>query len=95
MVGGLETFREAFRDYSDCFVIIGGTACEEVLQGIGHRPRATLDIDLIVIADNITPQFADRFWQFISEGAYRPGIRKNEDGSSYPTPHPRLHRGIL
>lgn len=50
MVGGLETFREAFRDYSDCFVIISGTACEEVLQGTGQRPRATLDIDLIVIA---------------------------------------------
>lgn len=82
MVGGLETFREAFRDYSDCFVIIGGTACEEVLQGTGQRPRATLDIDLIVIADNMTPQFAGRFWQFISDGAYRPGIRKNEDGSS-------------
>lgn len=81
MVGGLETFRDAFREYSDCFVIIGGTACEEVLQGTDQKPRATLDIDLIVIADNITPQFARRFWQFISDGAYRPGIRKNADGS--------------
>lgn len=81
MVGGLETFRDAFREYSDSFVIIGGTACEEVLQGTDQKSRATLDIDLIVIADNMTPQFAGRFWQFISDGAYRPGIRKNADGS--------------
>ena len=73
MVGGLDTFRDAFREYSDCFVIIGGTACEEVLQGTDQKPRATLDIDLIVIADNMTPQFARRFWQFISDGAYLPG----------------------
>ena len=33
MVGGLEKFREVFADFSDNFVIIGGTACDEVLSG--------------------------------------------------------------
>ena len=32
MVGGLNTFREAFRRFTDNFVIIGGTACDEVLS---------------------------------------------------------------
>ncbi len=32
MVGGLEKFREAFADFSDNFVIIGGTGCDEVLS---------------------------------------------------------------
>ena len=28
MVVGLETFREAFKGYEDCYTIIGGTACD-------------------------------------------------------------------
>ena len=30
MVGGLGKFREAFANFFDNFVIIGGTACEEI-----------------------------------------------------------------
>lgn len=79
MVGGIEKFREAFAKFSDNFVIIGGAACDEVLSGTSMRPRATLDIDLIVIAENMTPEFAKAFWQFIADGEYQRGIRKNED----------------
>ncbi len=50
MVGGLDKFREAFADFTDNFVIIGGTACDEVLSGTIMRPRPTLDIDIIIIA---------------------------------------------
>lgn len=81
MVGGLDKFREAFSAYSDCFVIIGGTACEEILRETSQRPRTTLDIDIIVITEKMTVAFARAFWQFILEGEYRPGIRKSEDGS--------------
>lgn len=81
MVGGLDKFREAFADFTDNFVIIGGTACDEVLSGTVMRPRPTLDIDIIVIVENMTPEFANVFWQFISEGGYRPGVRKNSDNS--------------
>lgn len=81
MVGGLEKFREAFARFSDNFVIIGGTACDEVLAGTIMRPRPTLDIDIIVIVENMTVDFAAAFWRFIAEGSYRPGIRKNNDGT--------------
>lgn len=79
MVGGLNIFRERFARFSDNFVIIGGTACDEILSGTEMRPRATMDIDIIVIVENMTPEFARAFWAFIAEGEYRPGLRKNKD----------------
>lgn len=75
MVGGLDKFKEAFAEFTDNFVIIGGTACEEVLAGTIMRPRPTLDIDIIVIVENMTPEFASAFWNFIAVGGYRPGLR--------------------
>lgn len=79
MVGGLNIFRERFARFSDNFVIIGGTACDEILSRTEMRPRATMDIDIVVIVENMTPEFARAFWAFIAEGEYRPGIRKNKD----------------
>jgi len=32
MVRGLDTFREYFKDYADNYVIIGGTACSELVE---------------------------------------------------------------
>ena len=81
MVSGLGRFREAFAGFSDNFVIIGGTACEEVLSGTEMTPRVTLDIDIVVIVEKMTNDFAVAFWNFIREGGYRPGKRKNQDGA--------------
>lgn len=81
MVKGLDKFREAFSQYSDNFVIIGGTACNEVLSDTEMRPRATMDIDIVVIVEKMTKEFATAFWTFIQDGGYRPGIRKNSDST--------------
>ena len=27
MVAGIESFREKFKDYADCYTVIGGAAC--------------------------------------------------------------------
>ena len=83
MVGGLDKFRERFARFVDNFVIIGGTACEEILSGTEMRARATMDIDIVVIVENMTPEFARAFWQFIAEGEYRPGIRRDKEGIKY------------
>lgn len=79
MVGGLDKFKEYFAKFSDNFVIIGGTACDEVLRDTEMRPRATMDIDIVVIVENMTAEFAKTFWAFIEDGEYRPGIRKSAD----------------
>lgn len=81
MVGGLEKFRDTFANFSDNFVIIGGTACDEILSGTEMTPRATLDIDMVIIVENMSTEFAVAFWNFIQEGSYRPGKRKNIDNT--------------
>ena len=58
---GLEKFREAFEAYSENYVIIGGTACDIAMTGTAVRPRATHDIDMIVIAEKMTADFAEHF----------------------------------
>ena len=75
---GLDKFKEAFADFSDNYVIIGGTACDIVMTGTVVRPRATHDIDMIVVVENMTPEFGSKFWEFIKEAGYRPERRKTE-----------------
>lgn len=79
MVAGLDIFRERFARFSDNLVIIGGTACYEILSGTEMHPRATMDIDIVIIVENMTAEFARAFWAFIAEGGYRPGIRKDKN----------------
>lgn len=86
MVTGLDKFREAFIEYADNYVIIGGTACDIVLRDTDMTPRATSDIDMIVVVENMTPEFATAFWQFIRDGKYKPIKRDSEtDGQSVYT----------
>ena len=77
---GLDKFREAFAEYSDNYVVIGGAACDITMTNTVVRPRATHDIDMIVIVKNMTEAFANRFWQFVREAGYRPEKRKQEVG---------------
>ncbi|MBQ9436047.1 MAG: hypothetical protein IJU33_07980 [Bacteroidales bacterium] len=79
---GLEKFREAFEAFSENYVVIGGTACEIAMRGTAVRPRATHDIDMIVVVEKMTDIFAERFWAFIREGGYHPAKRRQiEDGN--------------
>lgn len=78
---GLDKFREAFADYSDNYVVIGGTACDIVLSDTIMQPRATHDIDMIVIVENMTLAFGERFWNFVREAGYRPEKRRQQENS--------------
>lgn len=89
MVKGIEKFREAFNAFSDNYVIIGGTACDAALSKTLIEPRATVDIDMILVVENMTPDFARAFWRFIKEGKYKNGKRKRGDGK---TPVYELYR---
>ena len=68
--------------YKDNFVIIGGTACDLQLSGTTMMPRATEDIDIIVVVERLTREFVSAFWQFIREGNYRVEKRINQAGAS-------------
>lgn len=79
MVIGLDKFREAFANFKDNYVIIGGTACDIILSDTDMRPRATNDIDMILVVENITKEYGDAFWQFIKDGEYKAGKREKDD----------------
>ena len=74
MVYGVEKYKEAFAAFQDCYVVIGGTACDAVLAGSRMRARATDDIDMIVVVEKLTPEFVETFWKFIKAVGENPHI---------------------
>lgn len=85
MVYGLDKFREMFRAFTENYIIIGGTACDRMLSRTAIEPRATEDIDMIVVVEAINRDFIRAFWQFIMDGGYKCGrrIRKNTEEPVY------------
>jgi len=83
MVIGIDKFREYFKDFPDSYVIIGGTACDIIIGAAGLRPRATKDIDIILIIEALTPDFVRHFWTFIKEGNYEKREKSAEERKYY------------
>jgi hypothetical protein len=77
MVRGINKFKEYFAEYEDNYIIIGGTACDILEEIAGQVPRATKDIDIILIVEALTAEFVKRFWKFIQEGNYETRQRGN------------------
>lgn len=70
MVNGFTTFKEQFRGYKDQYVIIGGTACDLIMESEELPFRATKDIDIVLIVESMTAEFGRRFWEYITEAGY-------------------------
>lgn len=81
-VRGLDKFREYFGDFQDNYVIIGGTACSIMLRHADMKPRATKDIDMILVVERMTPEFGRRFWSFIHDGDYEQREKNEVRGKS-------------
>lgn len=71
MVKGMEIFREYFKEYENQYVLIGGAACDIVFTSKESAFRATRDLDIVLIVEALTPEFANQFWRFVQEGGYR------------------------
>jgi len=83
MVKGLNTFKEYFKNYSGNYVIIGGTACDIIIDDAGFEARATKDIDIILIVDALTKEFVKKFWEFINDGNYEHKEQSKEKRKYY------------
>ncbi len=70
MVQGLEKFREYFKDITNQYVFIGGTACDILMNELGVGFRATKDLDIVLIIENLDTRFGEVFWRFIADGGY-------------------------
>jgi len=82
MVKGLDKFKDYFNGYADNYIIIGGTACDMIIGAAGFTPRATRDIDIILIVEALNKDFVKRFWDFVKEAQYE-RTEKSEDGPRY------------
>ena len=82
MVTGIDIFRKYFAEFAGNYIIIGGTACDIIIDAAGLKPRATKDIDIILIVEALSPEFVTQFWNFIKKGGYGQKER-NEDERQY------------
>ena len=71
MVKGLDVFRKYFADYEEQYVLIGGAACDIIFESNEVNFRATRDLDMVLIIEALTPEFGEKFWNFIVAGRYR------------------------
>ena len=85
----INSFIEKFKDYTDCYTVIGGTACDILMTEAGTDFRATKDIDMILIMEARYKEFAHIFWEFIMEGGYRFGWKNSEKAHFYRFTEPR------
>ena len=89
MVKGLESFAEQFREFSDCYTVIGGAACDILMTEAGLDFRATKDIDMILVLEDDLPGFGHKFWEYIKIGGYRCGWRNSESVHFYRFTEPQ------
>ncbi len=68
---GIDVFKTYFSDFSDQYVLIGGAACAILFQKENIEFRATKDLDIVLIAENLNREFGRQFWKFIRDGGYQ------------------------
>ncbi len=85
MVKGIERFKEYFSGFEGNYVIIGGTACEIHEEENALVPRATKDIDIILIIEALSLEFVGRFWEFVKAANYEEKNKgeRNEEGHKH------------
>ena len=65
MVRGFVTFKERFQGFEKQYVIIGGTACDLIMEREELDFRATKDIDMVLIIESLTREFVEQFWSYV------------------------------
>lgn len=69
-INGLNKFRNFFEEFDNNYVIIGGTACSIIFDEVGLDFRATKDLDIVIIVENLNDEFGIKFWDFIKNAGY-------------------------
>lgn len=83
MVRGLDIFEQYFGAFPDNYIIIGGTACDILMEDAGFTPRATKDIDMILVVEALNTSFVKQFWDFINVGKYGRQEKSSDDRNYY------------
>lgn len=83
MVNGIDIFREYFNHFKEQYTVIGGFACDLLMNDAGLDFRQTVDIDMVLIVEALTTDFAKAFWAFIEAGGYQARQRSNGQPEFY------------
>lgn len=87
MVRGIEKFKEFFKEFEGSYVIIGGTACEIHEELYAQIPRATKDIDIILVVEALSPEFVMRFWDLVKTAEYELRNKGTGEGEGHKHKH--------
>lgn len=89
-VHGLKLFAEYMRGLEDCYAVIGGTACNIILNDADLSFRATKDIDIILLVENRLPEAAAAVWKLVKDGGYDCGWKNSEGVHFYRFAKPHV-----
>lgn len=78
MVIGIDRFRAHFAGHEHQYALIGGAACDLIMDEVGLDFRATRDLDIVLIVEALDGAFAERFWAFVEAGGYE--VRERSAG---------------
>lgn len=81
-IHGLSHFSDYFASEKDSFVIIGGIAAMFSLKQAGINPRATKDIDLVILT-NPNIAFANKIRMYVRDGGYEINVSNSGNAQNY------------
>ena len=85
----MEVFRSHFSAYQDQYILIGGMACDLLLDEAGESFRPTKDVDMVLIVEALTTEFARAFWDFIEAGGYEARLKSSGKPEFYRFVNPK------
>ena len=89
MIRGIESFKEWFKEFKENYVIIGGSACDILMNDEGYNFRVTKDIDLVLIVEALDRKFGKRFWDYIKMAQYDNKNKSNGETQFYRFSNPK------
>ena len=95
MVVGMEMFRDKLKGFEDCYVVIGGAACDILMSEADIDFRLTKDIDMILVLEDKKAEFAKTFWEFIKEGEYKCGWKNSKGMHFYRFTDPKAGYPVM
>lgn len=72
----------------DQYVLIGGTACDLLMNDAGLDFRVTKDLDIVLFIEVLDSSFLQTFWNFIREAEYQES-NESKDRCSYRFQKPK------
>ena len=89
MVTGFTKFKERFKGFENQYVLIGGTACDLIMENEKLHFRATKDLDIVLIVEAITSEFGKQFWDYIKEAGYENKNKSTGEAQFYRFSSPK------